>query len=275
MSVRVGIDVGGTFTDLALFDGEAGTVTVTKAASTPQDPTLGVTAVIAKADVDNARIRDLCTARRSATNALLERKKRRLPGAHRDPRLPRRRVHPADEPQAPLRPDLGQAAAVRRASALPRGRRALRLPGSASSSRSTRTGARRSSASFVTQVSATSRSGSSSRTSIPTHELRMREIIAEEYPDGDGLAVARGLPALARVRPHEHDPRRRLPEDARRELHRQCRRRPRRGSGVDANFLIMKSNGGLDDHRAAAAKPIDLLVSGPSAACSARSTSDA
>ena len=33
--------------------------------------------------------------------------------------------------------------------------------------------------------------------------------------------------------------------------------------GIDGNFLVMKSNGGLVDHRAAAAKPVDLIVSGP------------
>ena len=41
MTVRVGIDVGGTFTDLALFDEDAGEVVVTKAPSTPQSPATG------------------------------------------------------------------------------------------------------------------------------------------------------------------------------------------------------------------------------------------
>ena len=36
-----------------------------------------------------------------------------------------------------------------------------------------------------------------------------------------------------------------------------------RPSASRANFLMMKSNGGLVDHRAASAKPVDLLVSGP------------
>src|SRR5262245_15077312 len=38
---RIGIDVGGTFTDLAAVD-ERGTVTLAKAASTPADPSEGV-----------------------------------------------------------------------------------------------------------------------------------------------------------------------------------------------------------------------------------------
>ena len=38
---RIGIDVGGTFTDLVAVD-ERGRVTLAKAASTPQDQSLGV-----------------------------------------------------------------------------------------------------------------------------------------------------------------------------------------------------------------------------------------
>src|SRR3990172_12779313 len=79
MTVRVGIDVGGTFTDLALFDESSGQVRVTKAPSTPGEPSGGVNAVIAKAEVDNGLIRDLVHGTTVATNALLERKKD-LPG---------------------------------------------------------------------------------------------------------------------------------------------------------------------------------------------------
>ena len=39
--VRIGIDVGGTFTDLVAVDG-VGHVTVAKAASTPRDPSEGL-----------------------------------------------------------------------------------------------------------------------------------------------------------------------------------------------------------------------------------------
>ena len=39
---RIGVDVGGTFTDLILVDEEAGRVTVDKVPSTPDDPSRGV-----------------------------------------------------------------------------------------------------------------------------------------------------------------------------------------------------------------------------------------
>ena len=39
---RIGVDVGGTFTDLILVDEEAGRITVDKVPSTPDDPSRGV-----------------------------------------------------------------------------------------------------------------------------------------------------------------------------------------------------------------------------------------
>ena len=39
---RIGVDVGGTFTDLVLVDEDTGTITVDKVASTPDDPSRGV-----------------------------------------------------------------------------------------------------------------------------------------------------------------------------------------------------------------------------------------
>ena len=39
---RIGVDVGGTFTDFILVDEEAGRVTVDKVPSTPDDPSRGV-----------------------------------------------------------------------------------------------------------------------------------------------------------------------------------------------------------------------------------------
>ena len=67
---RIGVDVGGTFTDLILVDEESGRITVDKVPSTPDDPARGVVDGIrelcAKAGVDaRARSTTSCTARRS------------------------------------------------------------------------------------------------------------------------------------------------------------------------------------------------------------------
>ena len=81
----------------------------------------------------------------------------------------------------------------------------------------------------------------------------MREIDRRGHPDGAGLALARGLPALAGVRPHEHDARRRVPQVARRRAtSRNLARRAARARHRRATSCVMKSNGGVVDHRAAA-----------------------
>jgi N-methylhydantoinase A len=47
-SLRIGIDTGGTFTDLVAFDEASGTLTVTKTPTTPADPAAGFMAGLAK-----------------------------------------------------------------------------------------------------------------------------------------------------------------------------------------------------------------------------------
>jgi N-methylhydantoinase A len=49
MAWRIGVDSGGTFTDVCLFDDESGTVAVWKVASTPDDPSCGIAAGVAEA----------------------------------------------------------------------------------------------------------------------------------------------------------------------------------------------------------------------------------
>ena len=78
---RIGIDVGGTFTDLAAVD-EAGTVVIAKSASTPADPSEGLIdglAILAESlgcDLATllARTERIVHGTTVATNALLERK---------------------------------------------------------------------------------------------------------------------------------------------------------------------------------------------------------
>jgi N-methylhydantoinase A len=82
---RIGIDVGGTFTDLVAVD-ESGRVLVAKAASTPRDPSeglldgLGLLAAEAGTDLGGllARTERIVHGTTVATNALLERKGARV-----------------------------------------------------------------------------------------------------------------------------------------------------------------------------------------------------
>src|SRR5256885_2298771 len=70
--VRVGVDVGGPFTDLvALVDGE---LRVAKVPSTTADQSEGVMAAIGSTGVDPARVGAVAHGTTVATNALLERR---------------------------------------------------------------------------------------------------------------------------------------------------------------------------------------------------------
>src|SRR5262252_7355744 len=76
---RIGIDVGGTFTDLVAID-DGGGATLAKVASTPEDPSVGVVeglaALAARLDLDRvallAQTERIVHGTTVATNALLE-----------------------------------------------------------------------------------------------------------------------------------------------------------------------------------------------------------
>jgi N-methylhydantoinase A len=259
MSYRVGIDVGGTFTDLALFDTDSGELIVKKAPSTP-NPTEGVQAVIAQTGVAPNAIDGLVHGTTVATNALLERKKA-TPGLittrgfrdvvfiqrmnrkhHYDlqwdkpkPFVERRhcvevneRINYAGEVATPLDMESARdAVAVLR----DEGIRDIAV------------------AFLFSYVN-------------PEHELQMREIIAELHPDAN---VSLSHEVYPRWREYDRTSST-LADAFLKTLVHEYLENLADGlieQGMSSEFLIMKSNGGVEDYRAASAKPIDLLVSGP------------
>jgi N-methylhydantoinase A len=74
--MRVGIEVGGTFTDLVAVDGSR--VEVVKVPSTPASPDKGAFASLEAAGLDPAIVTDLIHGSTVATNAILERKGARV-----------------------------------------------------------------------------------------------------------------------------------------------------------------------------------------------------
>jgi N-methylhydantoinase A len=74
MSVRVGVDTGGTFTDLVLFDEDTGELRMSKVLSTPTRPSRAVFDSFAKAGLDTNDIAYFVHGTTVATNALIERK---------------------------------------------------------------------------------------------------------------------------------------------------------------------------------------------------------
>jgi N-methylhydantoinase A len=73
-SLTVGIDVGGTFTDLLAVDAVAGTVKLAKVATTPDNQAIGFMAALASAGTDPAALQAVVHGTTTTTNALLERK---------------------------------------------------------------------------------------------------------------------------------------------------------------------------------------------------------
>lgn len=78
MTARLGVDIGGTFTDGVIFDPETSEVVIEKVLTTPDDLSTGFLAVfdhlVDRAGVSPADVHEVMHASTVATNALLERK---------------------------------------------------------------------------------------------------------------------------------------------------------------------------------------------------------
>jgi N-methylhydantoinase A len=76
--IRVGVDVGGTFTDFVLLDTDSGTLSHFKVASTPDDPSIGIAdgvrEMLARFEVAAREIEFLGHGTTVATNMLIERR---------------------------------------------------------------------------------------------------------------------------------------------------------------------------------------------------------
>lgn len=76
--IRLGIDIGGTFTDFALIDSQSGASSIHKRLTTPEDPARavieGVAAIAAEAGVAPADIAEIVHGTTLVTNALIERR---------------------------------------------------------------------------------------------------------------------------------------------------------------------------------------------------------
>ncbi len=77
-SVRIGIDIGGTFTDLTLIDDETGQLVVNKTLTTPEDPSLAVEEVtrdgLALAEAAGSAVSTVIHGTTLVANAIIERK---------------------------------------------------------------------------------------------------------------------------------------------------------------------------------------------------------
>jgi N-methylhydantoinase A len=78
MSLRIAVDIGGTFTDLIAFDEQSQKIRHAKSLSTPRDPVEGLLDCVRKARLDPSSIDNLIHGSTIAINTLIERKGAKL-----------------------------------------------------------------------------------------------------------------------------------------------------------------------------------------------------
>lgn len=259
--LRVGIGVGGTFTDLVALDEQTGRVVIEKSPSTPKEPMVGMLNALRKARLQNDQIASIFHGTTVATNALLE---RRLPeqvgyittkGFRDIPFIQKtHRKHHYDltwiKPE-PLVMRQNCAEVTERIDYRGRVLKPLDVKDAEKVAREfKRKGVASIAVSFLFSYI------------NPSHEVEMGRIIRKIYPE-------------ARVSlSHELDPQWREYDRASTtianaylqplvEQHAGELARGLAEEGVKVPLLIMKSNGGVMSHEAAARRPISMLVSGP------------
>lgn len=266
MAYRLGVDVGGTFTDLLLINEETGETFRAKTPSTPSDSSIGVLNGIAHvadiAGVDPAEIHRVLHGTTVATNAVIEGKGARVglvvtqgyrqvlqvarsfvPGG-----LAGWIVWPKPEPLAPL--ELTVEAVERLNS---RGEVVVPLDEAALRTSLAYLGERGIEALTVSLINSFAN---------PVHERRIAEIAAEVLPS---IPVSVSSEILPEMREYE----RTLTTVANsyvrpavsRYISNMAAELERRG--IDAHLHILRSDGGLMSVEAARQAPVNMLMSGP------------
>ncbi|GAB1511223.1 hydantoinase/oxoprolinase family protein [Actinophytocola sp. KF-1] len=266
MTYRLGVDVGGTFTDILLIDEDTGTTYRAKTASTPEDQSVGVLRGIeracAEAGVPMAEITEVFHGTTVATNAILEGKGARVglvttEGFRQVLQIARSFVPgglagwiiwPKPEPLAALEDTVevrGRIAAdgavvTELDEADVRAKLALLKDA----------GIEALSVSLINSYA------------NPAHERRVGEIAAEELP---GVPVSLSSSVLPELREYE----RTVTTVANAAVQPQVARYVANlagqlaESGVDGRLCILRSDGGLVSAGSAADNPVNLLLSGP------------
>jgi N-methylhydantoinase A/oxoprolinase/acetone carboxylase beta subunit len=266
----LGVDIGGTFTDLALYDSERDDVHVHKVPSTPDDPgralVAGMTQLCAEAGVEPGALAGILHGTTVATNAVLEHRGARTGmvttegfrdvvhiGRHQRPQhysvmqdIPWqakpfiRREHRHTVPER-IAPPVGEVVTELDEDAVRGAARALRAAG----------------------VEAVAVCFLFSYLD-PAHEERAAAILREELPDCFVTASAAISPQFreferfttASMNAFVGPGTGRYLERLQRSL---------RDEGVRSDLLVMTSNGGVAGLEAAAERPVTLMLSGPAA----------
>ncbi|NLG22629.1 MAG: hydantoinase/oxoprolinase family protein [Actinomycetales bacterium] len=266
MTFRLGVDVGGTFTDILLINEDTGESFREKTASTPEDQSVGVLrgieAVCRTAGVGTDQVREVLHGTTVATNAILEKKGARVglvttKGFRQIMQIARSFVPgglagwiiwPKPEPLAALEDTVE---VVERVGA--DGQVVTELDEADARAQLEKLRAQGVEALSISFINAYANDA---------HEIRVAELAAEILGD---IPISRSSAVLPELREYE----RTLTTVANAYVQGQVSRyvgnleRQLHGSGLDADLSILRSDGGLVSAGIAADSPVSLLLSGP------------
>jgi N-methylhydantoinase A len=264
---RIGIDTGGTFTDIVAVDTGSGAVSVTKVASTPANPAVGlvrgVDAVLRQIGASAGQVTGLAHGTTVATNALLQGQIDSLglivtEGFRHILEIARQSVPEGyGNSYFWVKPDrIVPLQWVREAGG--------RLNFRGEELRPLDEGSVRAAARFFRErdIRAVGVCLLHSYAN-PAHERRAAEIIAEEYPD---CALSLSCDVLPEYREYERAVTTLVDAFVKPHMERYLRRvRDELGALRDKPFLVMQSSGGVASAGEVVRKPITTALSGPAA----------
>jgi N-methylhydantoinase A len=266
MSIRIAVDIGGTFTDATLIDEEAGRVALAKVLSTPADPSEGFMHAVERALADGqaqpANVTFVFHATTVATNAIIEGKVARsgfvTTDGFRDLLEIARQVRPTlydtqFEKPKPLVPRDRAVGVVERLG--PRGE--VLTPLDDDSVRDAAALLRREQVESVAVCLLHSYVN-------PAHEQRIGAILAEELP---GVPISLSADVAPEFREYLRASTTVINAVIRPVVERYLERIERRlaEAGIAAKLLVMQSSGGVFSSEAARQRPVFMVESGPAA----------
>jgi N-methylhydantoinase A len=263
-TVRVAIDIGGTFTDATLIDEESGEASIAKVLSTPADPSEGFMHAFRRAlgEQDAADVRFVVHATTVATNAIIEGKTARggfvTTEGFRDLLEIARQVRPTlydtlFEKPRPLVPR-DRAVEVRERLG-PAGEVLVELDDASV----------RAAAEILAHAAVESVAVCLLHAYVnPEHERRVGEILAEELP---GVPISLSSDVAPEFREYLRASTTVINAAIRPVVGRYLERIEGRlaEAGVTAKLLVMQSSGGVFGSDAAARRPVFMVESGPAA----------
>ncbi|MBX9700467.1 MAG: hydantoinase/oxoprolinase family protein, partial [Acetobacteraceae bacterium] len=263
----IGVDTGGTFTDVTLFDPATGRFTVAKTPSTPEDPSEGfgngLAAVLDAAGMAGAQVGRVLHGTTVATNLILERKGPPAAlittegfryvleiGRHDIPR--RANLFTWEKPPRPVPPEHIWEVAGR---IDPDGTEVAPLDEAA-----VRRAAREIADAGIGTIAVVLLHGYAN----PAHEQRVAAMLREEHP---GALLSLSSEVLPVLREYERSVVTLLNAYVMPTVSTYVERLERRAAarGIAAPLLLMKSSGGVASTRAIRRAPVETALSGPAA----------